>query len=374
MTNLDTLIRLSRRYGADADYVLAGGGNTSMKDNGSLYVKASGFSLADITKDGFVRMKISALEDIWQKEYPKESEQREVEVLADMKDACFPGKESGSSEKSLRPSVEALLHSLIEGKFVIHTHPALVNGLTCGADGEEMTNRIFGKKAVWVPSVNPGYILAREARSVIRRHLDSGNSYPEIILLQNHGVFIPAETEDQAEVRHTAMMEKLSGMLKRIPSKDLSGLSEGVLKDFADSVSGLFGADIEVRGAVSADILAFSSSDKAFEAVELPFNPDQIVYSGPGPVCIDNISGLTEAVSGYRETWGRDPIGILVKDSGLFAFSDSGKKADTALALILDTLKIAVYAESFGGPNSMTIEQINFILNWEVERYRAAVH
>ena len=51
---LTDIIALSNFYGSDPDYVLAGGGNTSVKENGVLYVKASGTRLGDITAEGFV--------------------------------------------------------------------------------------------------------------------------------------------------------------------------------------------------------------------------------------------------------------------------------------------------------------------------------
>jgi hypothetical protein len=36
-------------------------------------------------------------------------------------------------------------------------------------------------------------------------------------------------------------------------------------------------------------------------------------------------------------------------------------------------VKVAVYTESFGGPLFMPPDQIAFINNWEVERYRSKV-
>jgi hypothetical protein len=39
--------------------------------------------------------------------------------------------------------------------------------------------------------------------------------------------------------------------------------------------------------------------------------------------------------------------------------------------LFNDALKIAVYAESFGGGKPMTDELTDFIVNWEAEAYRS---
>ena len=54
--SLELIAKLSNIYGSDPDYVLAGGGNTSFKDEKYLYVKPSGVSLAAITERDFVKM------------------------------------------------------------------------------------------------------------------------------------------------------------------------------------------------------------------------------------------------------------------------------------------------------------------------------
>ena len=57
--SLQTITELSRKYGSDKNFVLAGGGNTSFKDENYLYVKPSGVSLAAITEKDFVKMERS---------------------------------------------------------------------------------------------------------------------------------------------------------------------------------------------------------------------------------------------------------------------------------------------------------------------------
>ena len=54
--SLTIISELSRKYGANPAYVLAGGGNTSYKDEQYLYVKPSGVALASITENDFVKM------------------------------------------------------------------------------------------------------------------------------------------------------------------------------------------------------------------------------------------------------------------------------------------------------------------------------
>ena len=67
---LKQLAAMSNRYGADADYVLAGGGNTSYKDEDTLYIKPSGVSLAEIRPEDFVAMNRELLTEMLNAQYP----------------------------------------------------------------------------------------------------------------------------------------------------------------------------------------------------------------------------------------------------------------------------------------------------------------
>ena len=57
--------------------------------------------------------------------------------------------------------------------------------------------------------------------------------------------------------------------------------------------------------------------------------------------------------------------------TGIFVAGKNAKAADTSAALLNDELKIACYAESFGGSDFMPEYYVDFIVNWEVESYRA---
>ena len=50
---LNQLIKLSQKYGQNPEYIIAGGGNSSFKNNEKMWVKASGTSMANIKEDGF---------------------------------------------------------------------------------------------------------------------------------------------------------------------------------------------------------------------------------------------------------------------------------------------------------------------------------
>jgi rhamnose utilization protein RhaD (predicted bifunctional aldolase and dehydrogenase) len=48
--NLDPIVQLSRNFGSNPDYVLAGGGNTSQKEGDFIAIKASGVQLGLTTR------------------------------------------------------------------------------------------------------------------------------------------------------------------------------------------------------------------------------------------------------------------------------------------------------------------------------------
>ncbi|MDC7126053.1 MAG: class II aldolase/adducin family protein, partial [Spirochaetales bacterium] len=185
------LAEVTNRYGSDKDFVLAGGGNTSFKENGIMYVKPSGTTMATISAEDFVKVDLEKLKCMMDKTYSEDSEEREAEALKDMMASRVPGEDK-------RPSVETLLHFLLPYNYVVHTHPTLINGLTCSKDGESICSEIFGKKALWIPVVNPGYILALTIKERLEEHRRNGGA-DQIIILQNHGIFVQADSLEEID-------------------------------------------------------------------------------------------------------------------------------------------------------------------------------
>ena len=83
------LIEISRFYGADNRFVIAGGGNTSYKSADKLWVKASGSSLATISEDGFAVLDRSKLKVLSERSYSADSATREEQVKNDLTAACI---------------------------------------------------------------------------------------------------------------------------------------------------------------------------------------------------------------------------------------------------------------------------------------------
>jgi rhamnose utilization protein RhaD (predicted bifunctional aldolase and dehydrogenase) len=374
--SVEDLTNLSRYYGANPEYVIAGGGNTSFKDEATLYIKGSGASLADITPDGFVRMDRRALRRIWEKNYPRDPEEREREVLADM----MAARKIGEEQK--RPSVETLLHDILPFAYVVHTHPALVNGLTCSQRGEAAAAELFGREALWIPSANPGYILSQAVKAAMEGYTAQRGRPAELILLQNHGVFVGAPSIEGIKEKYARIMEAVESKVRRKPdwggglsSWGCSGETAGLLAELAEASSG----GKEPWKAVfrrNHEISALVKDRASFRPVSSSFTPDHIVYSGSDPLFVETGAAADLLREAWKEhvdkTRGIPKIAAL-QGLGVFGIGPSEKAATLALDLFTDTVKVAVYAQAFGGERFMSRDQIDFINNWEVERYRSKV-
>jgi len=374
--SLKEITAISNYYGKNPEFVLAGGGNTSCKDNKYLYVKGSGTSLATITEEGFVKMNRAALSAMWKKEYSSNDDVREQQVLADLMDA------REKSEYSKRPSVEVLLHDLFPQKFVMHTHPAIVNGLTCSVQGESALSDMFGDKAVWVEETKPGYVLAAQVKKVLDDYKAKTGKNADILILQNHGVFIAADTIDDIKKTTNYVIDTIKSRIKKQPDFSAVEFDREKAAEIAPAIRMLLmqGDSSVVTFRINAEILALVNDKNSFAAVSQPFTPDHIVYCRHEPLFVpakekidEQYEAIEAALEDYKSRNGFAPKIAAVEKLGIFAWGETKKEADTAADLFMDAIKIYVYSSSFGGPRYMGKDLVKFICNWEVESYRKKV-
>ena len=157
--NIQKLIDISRKYGGDSRYVIAGGGNTSYKTADRLWVKASGHALATIGEEGLAVLDRSRLAPMGEKAYSADPAVREAQVKEDLAAACIT--------KDRRPSVETSLHDCIDWKFVVHLHPTLVNGLMCSVQAAEKCAELF-PESLYIEYTDPGYTLFKKVYDRIK--------------------------------------------------------------------------------------------------------------------------------------------------------------------------------------------------------------
>ena len=391
--SLENLVEMSHRYGGNEEFVLAGGGNTSFKENGVLHVKGSGVQLSDILPEQFVAMDIKKLLDMVEREYPASmsNAEREENALSDMMAARLPGEE----EK--RPSVESILHAMFPFKYVLHVHPPLINGLTCGVGGKAACYELFGDKAVWIDLTKPGLVLAQACSKVFKAYVKDFGCYPQIVILQNHGIFVAADSVVEIDKLMAFVVDKLKSFVKDVPdfgaippaygTDSLQAMSSTLKAVYSSSGDGSGDGSVDGSGEGSVDgsgdgsvvakfcankqVSLFVKDKEAFKPVSKPFSPDHIVNCKDEPLFIETDADISAEFAAYTKRKGFKPKIVAVRGLGFFALGETKKSANRAEALFLDAIKIATYAKSFGGANPLDNEFADFILNWEVEAYRS---
>ncbi|MCP4313081.1 MAG: class II aldolase [Bacteroidetes bacterium] len=367
MNKLESLVNISQYYGTNPDYVIAGGGNTSYKDSEKLHIKASGISLADIETDGFVVMSRTLLGLIEDKSYPEDAGQREEEVKRDLKNAII-------SPAHLRPSVETSLHNLMDYSYIVHTHPTLVNALMCAKDAASEVEERFGTEALYVEYTDPGYILFKKIQEQIGVYYKQYGLAPKIIFLQNHGIFVAANSTREIKAIYDSIEVRIR------EHKNLV-IPQGETQEY-HSVAAEFVADyFASRKLVSKAFRSplsdhFAADEVQYLKISRPFTPDIIVYCKSNYLFLqqsDDGETIAEKLKKFEAAHGYFPKVIVEENGGLILVEESEKSVQTVLEVYSDMLKISYLSEQFGGPNFMTDEQISFIDNWEVENYRRSV-
>lgn len=370
---ISDLIEVSQFYGKQKDYTLGGGGNTSFKDLDHIYVKASGHSLATITREGFAVLDRKKLQSMINKKYSDDPQSREYEVKEDLMDSRV------NPNSHLRPSVETSLHEAINYSFVVHMHPHMINGLLCSKNARSAVKDLFQDKGIYVPYTDPGMILFKKVLKLMEEYREVHSSDPKYIFLQNHGVFVSADSVDEIHKLYQYIDVQLISVIKerlKISGRDLNPQAQDKIKILTDYISGKKICSYRYDSLVER----FTSSQLTLRGILKPFIPDQIVYCKAYPLIItqddnfsSNLKDLDRMFSDYKQRHGFDPKVVLFEKGPLVAIEDSKKSTDLVLDMFQDAMRISYYSEFFGGPNFMSDEQISFIENWEVEHYRQKI-
>lgn len=386
MKQIEDLIAISRKFGQDSRFVIAGGGNTSYKDENRLWVKASGHALATITEDGFAVLDRALLNEMGEKAYNEDTAIREEQVKNDLSVACIT--------KDRRPSVETSLHNCMGFAFVVHLHPTLVNGLMCSVNAEAACKEIF-PDALYIEYTDPGYTLFKKVYDQIKAYKAEKGKEPQVIFLQNHGIFVGGDTTAEIEGIYSEVLGKLEAKVAALPEGD-TAVSETVtdvvpairqmlsrsgrgFKTLKVTKNALVDFFIDGCSVTSTGSVTDCPGKSGFDKIAKPFTPDIIVYCKSSYIFIEAESDeeilkqAEEEIEAFVSGKGYTPKVLLIKGIGLIAVGDSSRNAQIITDVFTDAMKVAFYAQSFGGEHPMERAWIDFIDNWEVENYRRKV-
>lgn len=291
------LIARSNRLGADPKNTNYPGGNTSAKGTEIdpvtgepvelLWVKGSGGDLGTLKPEGLAVLRLDRMRALVNV-YP--GVDREDEMVAAF-DYCLHGKGGAA------PSIDTAMHGLVDAAHVDHLHPDAGIAIATAADGEALTQQIFGDKVVWVPWRRPGFQLGLDIAEIKRAN-------PQAIgtILGGHGITAWGETSEDAEAHSLWIIDTAAAYIAEHGAADPFG---GVRPGFealpeaerharaaalAPTIRGLASTDKPMIGHYTDTdvVLDFLASERAPELAALGTScPDHFLRTKVKPLILD---------------------------------------------------------------------------------------
>ena len=332
--SLEKLVELSARLGRDLDLVQAGGGNTSIKENGTLWVKASGKWLAHAASDDmFLPVPMTDI----------------ARQLA-AEDEKFPEYHTRSGA-ALRPSVETAVHAVLPQRVVIHVHSVRAIGWAARAYGAAGVAALLENvRWSWIPYTHPGIPLAIRIQHEIEKR-------PDVLILENHGLVVAGDDCAAAEELLREVERRLNGPVRQAPPPDL------------DRLQTLTREEWEISEDSEAHALAMLARSWQI-AQEGTLFPDQCVYLGPGAAVVNTADTLEAATQRYRQTYDFEPVFLIVAGAGVL--TRRGMKR-AARELLLCVKRVIERIPEEARPVYLPANQVARLMNWDAEKYRIAM-
>ncbi len=337
LQELRALRVLSAKIGQDPALVQAAGGNTSIKQDGVLWIKASGTWLSQaLERNIMVPVRLKPLLSALAAGNPA-AEKAQGFVI----DAANP--------EGLRPSIETTLHAALPQKVVVHAHCIETIAWSVRADGETaLQGRLSTFDWAWIPYVRPGLPLAR---AIAERKTESTS----VLVLANHGLVVAAETVAEAETLLMAVCDAL-----REPARPMPGPDETALEAALDGTPYRLPRYRDTHAAamdpLSCEIAAGGS-----------LYPDHVIFLGSGCTRLAPGETLGDLLAARETSGDIAPAMLLMPGVGALlheSVSDSGEELARCLAQV--TSRIGKDADI----RYLTAEQDYELLNWDAEKYR----
>jgi rhamnose utilization protein RhaD (predicted bifunctional aldolase and dehydrogenase) len=181
-------------------------------------------------------------------------------------------------------------------------------------------------------------------RKKIKNYLASHDTEPSIVLLENHGLIIAADSPEQIRATSKVVFEKLTKEYDKAGVSTRLKIGAGPSKDRVRTAESLIRSSFGDIGPL------FIKSSAPFSLVEGPVSPEHMVYTGAYYLTArPTKNAVTEFIArrGY-------PPRIIACDDGVFSAGTSEKSADLALESAQDAALIKQLARTFGGIHYMT--------------------
>lgn len=310
----DDFRALSAALGQDPLRVQGPGGNTSIKSDDVMWIKASGTELAD-------------------------AKSQPIFVAVDRRAAQAQANGAGDGSckdtvldpnVTLRPSIETTFHAALDWAVVAHTHSIATLTHAVSPQGRDVLDeKLVGLPFVRVPYAKPGLALTREIMARVRAET-------QVIVLENHGLICCASTVSET----SELMDEVENRL------DMPERASETTQPEKEALSGFSWAP---QSWIAHDPrlckLALAGS----------YYPDHVVFLGPALPTKDHD--------------GKPPV-IVIESEGVLIRDDATPSQHAMLQCLSDLLCRL--------PKEWNVQEIGAdaeaeLLNWDAEKYRQAL-
>lgn len=333
MKIMDDLAFYCAKIGQDKMLVQGAGGNVSWKDNNQMQVKASGSWLSDaVCKNIFLPIDLKIARSLIQ------------EGVEDLSRACV-------RPTAMRPSIETAMHALFPQKIVVHVHAIDVLSLAVLRNGEElMQSRLSGLNWAWVDYVKPGIALANAISSILAYQV------PDILILGNHGLVVAGDSIESVDILLCDVLHRC----KQTPRGKVS-TREADIEELAVEWFGVeYSLPVNsIYHQLALDPYSFQMANDSWAMY-----PDHVVFLGDkAPIYIGDSSFLDDRK--------KLPVCIIFEKKGVLMHKGITRSQEIMLHCYVDVLSRIQNPDHV---NTLSIEQIADLLNWDAEKYRQKVN
>lgn len=335
---LHALRELSAALGADPLLTQGAGGNTSIKHDGILWIKASGTWLADAVLEHIMTpVRLDPLRKAIADRDPRAA-------------AAVDFVDPDLHANGLRPSIETSVHAIIRSPVVVHIHCVNTIALAVRRDGEVLARERLGSQpdvvSAFVPYRKPGLPLAL---AISERLTNDTN----VFVLANHGLVVAGQTVAEVADRLGRVCRAFSAPARAAPRADLQKL-----------VSITEGAEYRLPKDPAAHAVALDPKSLAL-AARGSLYPDHVVFLGPGLIQASFHGGR------LREPLGLPPpLMLAIPGAGVALHRSTTKSADAMARCLAD---VAARIPEDAPVRVLTGVEERELMNWEAETYRQSL-
>jgi rhamnose utilization protein RhaD (predicted bifunctional aldolase and dehydrogenase) len=336
---LHALRELSAALGADPSRTQGAGGNTSIKRDGIMWIKASGTWLADaLARDIMTPVRLEPLRKAIADGDPRAA------AAVDFVDVPL-------NANGLRPSIETSVHAIMPLPVVVHIHCVNTIALAVRRDGESLVRERLRADAdvtlAFAPYRKPGLPLAHAISERLTKDTN-------VFVLANHGLVVAGETIAEVADSTTRVCEALSAPARKAPQAEIDKLASIVE-----------GTDYRLPQDPATHAVALDPNSLAIVRLGSLY-PDHVVFLGPGLAEGSVEGGRLRAPPGGH----RPPVMMALPGIGVVLHRSTSKNAEAMAQCLAD---VAARIPEEAPIRVLTAAEEQELMNWEAEAYRQTI-